>query len=94
MVSDVPGPWIRRPVSTLILVLATIATLLIAPLAITAAAILDVATSTPRWRRTRGVTLIAALILIDFVGRTMVFGSWLIAPLGFRVRSPLSLIHI
>jgi len=58
---------------------------LVAPVALVIALIADTVTRTPRVRRTRGIALVASLILVDFAGRVLVFGAWLIAPLGTRV---------
>ena len=88
MASDVPGPWIRRPLSSSFVVVATIVAPIVAPVALLAAAIVDVLTRTPRFRRTRGIALIASLIVIDFIGQVLVFGCWLISPFGFAMDSP------
>ncbi len=86
MASEVPGPWIRRPVSTVVLLVATALTPIVTPVALLIALVMDLVTRTPRLRRTRGVLLIASLILVDFAGRVLVFGAWLIAPFGTRVQ--------
>lgn len=85
MASEVPGPWIRRPISTIVLLVTAILTPIVAPVALVVALIIDLATRTPRLRRSRGVVLIAALILIDMLGRILVASTWLISPFGIRV---------
>ena len=72
------------------LLASAVLTPIIAPIALPIAVILDLATRTPRLRRTRGVLLISSLIMIDLVGRILVFGTWLIAPFGARVDGPKS----
>jgi 1-acyl-sn-glycerol-3-phosphate acyltransferase len=57
---------------------------IVAPVALIIAVFADLVTRTRRWRRSRGVLLIASLILIDLLGRIFVFGAWLISPFGIR----------
>jgi len=85
--SAVPRPAIRRPIATVVLIVLGLLTPIAASIAGVLTLFIDALTRTPRLRRTRGVALVAALIMIDLVGRMLVFGAWLIAPIGTNVRS-------
>lgn len=67
------------------LLIASILTPVVAPVALGIAALTDIVTRAPRMRRSRGVLLIASIIVLDFAGRSLVFGAWLISPFGLRV---------
>jgi 1-acyl-sn-glycerol-3-phosphate acyltransferase len=73
-----------------VLLIASILTPVVAPVALVIAAVADLVTRTPRMRRCRGVLLIASLILIDLAGRLLVSGAWVISPFGFGVERPRS----
>ena len=81
-----PRPLIRRPLTTGLLLLLGVLTPFVGPIAALIALVVDGVTRTPRFRRTRGVALVVTLIIIDVIGRLMVFGNWLIAPFGTNVR--------
>ena len=57
----------------------------ISPIALIVALVVDVVTRTPRLRRTRGVALVSGLIVVDAVGRVLIFGNWVISPFGTNV---------
>jgi len=84
---QVPGPWIRRPASILGLILATLLSPLVSPIALLLAFLADLFTRTPRFRRTRVVSLLTALTFVDFAGLVIVFSIWLVSPFGRRTRT-------
>jgi len=90
MDSDVPGPWIRRPLSLLTLLLGSVLAVTVGPIALLIAATIDLLNRTPGMRRSRVVLLISALFLVDLAGSLLVLGSWLISPVGLRVEQPTS----
>ena len=72
------------------MLIAGLLTLAVAPVALPIALIIDLVTRTPRLRRTRVVALISMLILVDLAGRLLIFGTWIISPVGIGVRRPTS----
>lgn len=69
-----------------ILLLLGLLTPIVGPLALVVALIGDLIGGNRRLRRSRGVLLVCTLIIIDVMGRALVFGNWLIAPVGINLR--------
>lgn len=90
MGKEVPGPWIRRPLSLIALFIGGLLSPIVTPVGMLIAALVDLVTRTTNWRRTRTVALFGALFLVDLAGQLLVIGTWLISPLGFRVDRPAS----
>lgn len=85
MARGVPGPWVRRPISIGVLITGSLLVPIVTPIALLVAATLDLATQSPRMRRSRIVLLISGLLLVDLAGHLLVFGAWLISPVGINV---------
>lgn len=88
MFSNVPGLWKRRIISHSILFASAVLTPIVAPIASLVAYIQDRRDGQGLIRRTRLVALVAAMVLIDFIGRIRVFGIWLQEPLGLNASTP------
>jgi 1-acyl-sn-glycerol-3-phosphate acyltransferase len=86
----VPRTWIRRPLSILALLIGTLLSLVVGPIALVVATLTDVVTRTPGMRRSRVVLLITELFFVDLLGRLLVLGAWLISPVGLAVKRPKS----
>lgn len=72
------------------MVISTLLIPIVTPIALVIALTWDVVTRTPRLRRSRVVILISTLILEEFLGRIVIFATWLISPFGTRVQGPKS----
>ena len=84
MAKPIPGPWIRRPASVLGILVASVLSPVLGPIALLIAFLADLVTRTPKFRRTRVVALLTALTLVDFAGMFIVALIWLVSPFGFR----------
>ncbi len=90
MANDVPGPWVRRPLSLAMLAVGSLLSITLGPPLLVIALVVDVLTRTKGMRRSRTVALISVLFIVDLIGRLLVLGAWLISPLGLRVERPAS----
>ncbi len=90
MANDVPGPWVRRPLGLLTLVVGSILSVTLGPVLLIIGLFVDVVTGTKGMRRSRSVALISSLFLVDLAGKILVAGAWVISPFGLRVERPTS----
>lgn len=88
MAKEVPGPWIRRPLSIGLVIVFGLLAPIATPIGMLIAAPVDLITRTKGMRRTRTVALFGSLFLIDFIGQVLVSLLWLISPVGLRVEHP------
>lgn len=88
MAKDIPGPWVRRPLSMLMLLVGSLSSIVLGPILFVIALLIDLITRTPGKRRARTVALISLLFVVDLLGRVLVFGAWLLSPFGMRMNHP------
>lgn len=85
MAKDIPGPWVRRPIAIVGLIIITFLIPVVSPVALLVSFIADLANGRPEYRRTRMVALITGLLLIDFAGMVVTAIVWLASPFGYGV---------
>lgn len=73
------------------LIVGSVLSIIVGPIAFVLALIVDLVTRTPGMRRARTVALISCLFIVDLLGRLLVFGAWVISPLGTRRDHPKNL---
>lgn len=88
MANEIPGPWVRRPLSMAMLIVGSASSIVLGPVLYLLMLVIDVVTRTSGRRRSRTVALISLLFVVDLVGRLLVFGAWLVSPLGMQRQAP------
>lgn len=85
MNSAVPSPWIRRPIAVTVVLVASVLVPVVGPLALIFALVGDLIRRDRGLGYTRGVLVVALLLLVELAGLIMTFVIWALAPFGFRM---------